>query len=82
MSAPALKTWADGDLVSAAELNEQIKEQLANSFLHKATEAGSIPVSTGVRELEALPPPTNTGQHVLVSDGNGASPLWAPRFTC
>lgn len=43
MSAPAPKTWNDGDLVSAVELYKQIKEQLANSFLHKATEVGSIP---------------------------------------
>ncbi len=78
MSAPAIKTWVTGELVSAADFNGQIKDQLANSFLHKATEVGSIPVSTGVRELEPLPPPSADKPHFLVSEGNSGAPIWSP----
>lgn len=68
MSAPAVKTWSDGDLVSAADLNEQIKEQLANSFLHKASEVGSIPYLSALREVAALAPPSGNGQYILTCE--------------
>ncbi len=78
MSAPTIKTWVTGELVSAADLNGQIKEQLANSFLHKATEAGSIPYLSASREEAALAPPADTRLHYLVNDKDNALPQWTP----
>lgn len=78
MSAPAIKTWVTGELVSAADFNGQIKDQLANSFLHRATEPGSIPYLSALREEAALAPPSDTKRHILVNEGDGAAPQWSP----
>ena len=64
MSAPAIKTWVTGELVSAADFNGQIKDQLANSFMHKATEPGSTPYVSALREEAALPLPTGYHSHL------------------
>ncbi|MCY4020878.1 MAG: hypothetical protein OXG39_15805 [Chloroflexi bacterium] len=78
MSAPAIKTWVTGELVSAADFNGQIKDQLANSFLHKATEPGSIPYLSALREEAALAPPSDSKRHFLIREGDGAAPQWLP----
>ncbi len=78
MSAPTIKTWVTGELVSADDLNGQIKEQLGNSFLHTATEVGSIPYLSALREEAALAPPSDTKPHFLVSEKDSALPQWSP----
>ena len=58
VASPSPRTWSDGQVVSGAALNREVRDQFRASALHIATSRGQVPYAVGNRELAMLDVPS------------------------
>lgn len=68
------RTWADGEVVSGARLNSELRDQLRQSALHIVSSRGQMVYAVGVRELATLDPPSAAS--ALYHPGGNVPPEW------
>ena len=75
VAAPAPRTWADGEEMTGARANLELRDQLRLSALHIAASRGQMFYAVGTRELGTLDPPATTAS-ALYHPGGAVPPQW------
>ena len=72
---PTPITWVTGQRVTAAQLNQQIRDAALASVVQQYSAAGQMAFGAGALEADVLDPP-GSGLHVLTYPDGGSAPEW------